>query len=378
MEATFRAGTERKRASGAWSLALALVVPSLGCSNERASLGDPIVVSPEDLETWVWVDIPEMRCSDGSPSGVVVNFTDRSDDVLVYFQGGGACWSGITCAVQGAELAPLQPDPLAQFMSDSEHAQSGLFDRDDPTNPTRDYDFVFIPYCTGDGHIGNEVADYGTFGTIHHVGYANVTAALERIVPTVAGSSTVVIAGFSAGGIGATGNYHQLAAAFESVGVGPTALINDAGPILAAPYLSTNAQATLRDAWGLEETIGAWCPTCLSDGLHEVYRRQAELHPGMRGALVCSYEDSVVRLMYAALLSPIEGGDLAEGLVDLAHLRDDAADAVSPSLLREFYYDGDRHGATSQLPLGDTPGLAEFLTIQIEGEGEWTSVRPQP
>ncbi len=356
----------------------AALLLAAACDDSRGStgFGDPIEVADEDLETWVWVDVPGMRCSDGSPSGVMVNFTDRSRDLLIWFQGGGACWSGITCAVQQAELAPWQPDPVAQFMSDGEHAQSGVFLRDDETNPLRDSNFVFVPYCTGDGHIGDSITEYGSAGTIHHVGYPNVTAMLERVVPTFSDATRVVVAGFSAGGIGATGNYHQIAEAFESVGVGPIPLINDAGPFLRSPYLTDGARDTLLESWGLDGTLGPWCPTCLSVGPHDIYRRQAELHPGLRASLVCSYEDSVVRLMYAALLSPIEGGALEEGLLDLADYRDEVADEIDPSVLREFYYEGARHGALSQTPLSDTPGLAEFLTAQLDGEGEWTSVRP--
>ena len=356
----------------------ALALASTGCSDASGSAwGDPIVVAEEDLETWVWVDVPGTRCSDGSPSGVLANFTDESRDLVIYFQGGGACWSGLLCELQKADIAPMQPDPLAQFMSDGEHAQSGIFLRDDPTNPLRASNFIFVPYCTGDGHLGSEVADYGSRGTIHHVGYDNVTAALKRIVPTFQDAGRVVVAGFSAGALGATGNYHQIASAFESAGYGsPIPLIADAGPIMRDPYFGVESQKMLRDAWALDETIEGWCPDCATLGYNEVYRRIAELHPGMRSSILCSYEDSVVRLLYGVLGTPIEDGRMKEGLLDLTDFRMSVADEVAPSVAHEFYYEGDRHGATSQVPLGETPGLAEFLTAQLEGAEGWTDVRP--
>src|SRR5690606_11762994 len=117
-------------------------------------------------------------------------------------------------------------------------------------------------YCTGDGHLGSAVTDYEGFRTIHHVGYDNVTAALRRIVPTFEDAGRVVVAGFSAGALGATGNYHQIATAFESVGIGNIPLIADAGPIMRHPYFDMDSQKMLRDAWALDETIEPWCPTC--------------------------------------------------------------------------------------------------------------------
>jgi hypothetical protein len=356
-----------------WLWIAAASVMIAGCGPE---LGAPIEVAPGDLETWVWVPIPEMRCSDDSPAGLVVNFTAQSRDLVIFFQGGGACWNGPLCALQKAELAPMGPDPLATFNADPEHAQSGIFDRADASNPWRRSNFVFVPYCTGDGHIGNKVGDYGAYGQIHHVGYANVTAAIKRIVPTFRDAPNIVVAGFSAGGIGASGNYHQIASAFESVRSGPIALINDAGPSMRMQYLNEAAQRTLADAWGADQTIGSWCPECMTEGSHFQYRKQAELHPGLRSALICSYDDAIVRVMYHALQSPIEGGLAKQGLLDLASWRTSVASNVAPSVLREFYYEGSRHGATETVPLSQTPGLAEFLTAQMNGSPNWTSVRP--
>jgi hypothetical protein len=340
------------------------------------TFGPPIEVPSADFEKWVWVDIPEMRCSDDSPAGVVVNFTAQSRDLVIFFQGGGACWDGLTCSVQKDQIKPLQPDPLATWMADGEHAQSGIFVRDDMTNPLRRSNYVVIPYCTGDGHIGNKVGDYGALGVVHHVGYANVTAAIQRIVPTFLDAPQIVVSGFSAGGIGASGNYHQIASAFESVGRGPVVLINDAGPIMRAPFLSDAAQTKLRLAWGLDQAIDTSCPACATDGFHSVERLNAEMHPGLRGSLICAYDDSVVRLLYGALGSAIEGGVEAQGLADLADWKASFASAVEPTALREFYYFGDRHGAIEIFPLADTPGLAEFLTAQLDGSANWTSVRP--
>jgi len=341
-------------------------------TSEEPMPGDPIVVDPDEFETWVWEPIPAMRCADGSSAGVMVNFTAQSRDLLIFFQGGGACWSALTCAAQQQALAPWEADPFATWAADGGPVNGGIFDRTDPVNPLRAHNFVYIPYCTGDGHIGDKIADYG----VQHVGYLNAAAAIERIVPTFLDAPQVVVAGFSAGGIGATGNYHAIASAFEAVGVDSLVVINDAGPIMRPGFLTPATAQLLREAWGLEQTVETWCTSCASEGLHAVYDAQAALHPGVRSSLLCAYDDSVVRLLYGALGSPIELGACEDGLRDLGDWRDQIAPDVDPSLLREFYYFGDRHGATEGIPLADSPGLAEFLTAQITGAPNWTSVRP--
>ena len=336
-------------------------------------LGDPIVVDPGDLEKWVWAPIEGMRCADGSSAGVMVNFTAQSRDVMIFFQGGGACWNALTCGAMGQALAPWGEDPFGAWANDGGPVGGGVFNRGDAANPLRAYNYVFVPYCTGDGHLGDKVASYGT----HHVGYANARAAVARVVPSFLDATKVVVAGFSAGGIGATVNYHQIATAFESVGVSSLFLINDSGPFLRLPLLSMGTQNMLREAWGGDKTIDTWCTGCATEGLDVIYREQAALHPGVRSALVCSYSDSVVRLLYTALLSPVELGALEFGLRELAKWREspEVAAEVAPSLMREFYYFGDRHGAV-ELPFDQTPGLLEFLTAQIEESPDWASVIP--
>ncbi|MBK7977569.1 MAG: hypothetical protein IPK07_31380 [Deltaproteobacteria bacterium] len=355
-----------------WIVALAALGGCGGPDDGARELGPPIEVARAELETWVWEPVPDMHCADGSSAGVVVNLTERSRDVVVFFQGGGACWNALTCAVQPGNLRPMGDDPLATWMSDGEHAQSGIFDRDDPTNPLGDASYVVIPYCTGDLHLGDAVAGYG----VHHVGYANVSAALARIVPTFRHAPRVVVAGFSAGGVGAAASFHQIATAFERVGRPELALIDDAGPVLRPPYLSALASRTIRDAWGLTGTIEPWCPECVSDGYHAAYATSLRLHPGTRASLVCAYADTTVRVLYAALLSPVENGRLEAGLEDFAAALTTAAPSHAPSEQRTFFYAGDRHGATETVPLAATPGLAGFLRAQLDGDAEWASVRP--
>lgn len=337
------------------------------------TLGEPIALSSEQHGQWVWIDHPEMRCSKGEDGGFAVNFTTESRELVIYLQGGGICYDELTCLAGGARTS-VGADPVRTALDGPVRDMRGIFNRSDEKNPFRNANFVVVPHCTGDHHTGNQVSEYGN-SEFHHVGYTNITRMLERVVPTFADASRVTLSGFSAGGVGITANYHQLAKAFESVGQPAPYLVIDSGPFLRPPYLTTTAQADLRVSWGLDGTVGTFCPSCLESGFHEMYRVNGELHPGLRSSLVATYEDSVVKLLYGVLNGETFTSEaMREGLHDVADWGEETFDAEGRSQHRVFFYEGEGHGVLHIDALTTTPKLLEFLEGQL-GTGEWRSVR---
>lgn len=374
--------------------ATALVVPALlvaiaACGSESPAVddaavegvaaltGEPIEVG--QTETWEWVPIEGSMCADGTSAGVGVNFTAQSRDLVIWFQGNGVCFDQTSCTLYSSILVGMGPDPLDHmWWGDPNTAHTGIFDRDDPENPFRDSNFVVFPHCGVDGHTADKKTTYPSLGTIHQHGYANVTVALERIVPSFPDAGRIVVAGFSAGGIGAGSNYHQIAEAFATVGQPPPFLINDSGPVLRPPYAGPRAHSSLRDGWGLDTTIDSWCPRCGTEGYHVVLEAVAELHPGMRASIISSYADNVATPLYGLLNADFSfnGTRFEEGLHDLAGWTESYQDSVSPSVGRVFYYPGDRHGALAVDSLSATPGLTAFLNAQLDGDLQWATVEP--
>jgi hypothetical protein len=62
---------------------------------------------------------------------------------------------------------------------------------------------VYVPYCTGDVHLGNAIHDYGDGVVIHHTGYLNASTALAATAATFPDAKTVAVVGASAGSAGA-------------------------------------------------------------------------------------------------------------------------------------------------------------------------------
>ncbi len=128
--------------------------------------------------------------------------------VVVFFQGGGACFSTDTCAPGSAAYkATTGPE------DDPSLRPEGMLDLTDPRNPVAGWSMVFVPYCTGDVFLGNKTTQYSADVTIHHVGAVDVDAALAGVAQTFPNAAQILVTGESAGGVPtplAAGEIHDL------------------------------------------------------------------------------------------------------------------------------------------------------------------------
>ena len=136
----------------------------------------------------------DCQCADGSEFSFWVRQADPTK-VVLYFQGGGACFSPESCAFTGGSYKPttgVQDDPTGG---------AGILDFSDARNPLADYSFVYVPYCTGDVHIGDATTVYSPELTVQHKGAVNAAAALDYLATTFPDAEQVVVTGESAGGV---------------------------------------------------------------------------------------------------------------------------------------------------------------------------------
>jgi hypothetical protein len=75
----------------------------------------------------------------------------------------------------------------------------GILDASRADNPFADYTFVFVPYCTGDFHLGDAATESSPELTVRHNGWVNGTAALTYVAEHFAAAAEVVVVGESAG-----------------------------------------------------------------------------------------------------------------------------------------------------------------------------------
>jgi len=118
------------------------------------------------------------------------------DKLMIYFQLGGACWSGLSCQ-------PLSPVYDKRVTERELRWYGGIFDFENPDNPVTGYHIVMIPYCTGDVHIGAAYVEYDTLLddtlAVAHYGYTNTMSALSWVYERFEAPDHILIAGSSAG-----------------------------------------------------------------------------------------------------------------------------------------------------------------------------------
>jgi hypothetical protein len=166
--------------------------------------------------TWTWLDVPGMTCGNGAPTGIGVNRSTDSNDVVVFFEGGGACWDAASCFTVKSAIH-IEDGYNAQTLAAELHYFP--FDRTDPTHPFATPTYIFVPYCTGDLHAGVRTATYDVVGTprmVHHVGGTNAQLVVDRVHGALPDAAHVWVVGQSAGGYGATLNLHRFRAAWPT------------------------------------------------------------------------------------------------------------------------------------------------------------------
>ncbi len=241
---------------------------------------EPPPIGPPE-RTWTWFPIPGTQCVDGTETGFGVSTVTGATDLMVYLEGGGACFND-ACDFTALSV-PFVPPP------------DGIFDRANTGNPVRGWNMIYVPYCTGDIYGGDR--DTMLAGAIRHFhGYVNIQRDLEAIVPAFPHVTRVLFTGISAGGFGAGLNAGQAARAF-----GPSRqliMLDDSGPPLGNDVIPPCLQQIFRETWGLDDTIlaecGADCPDP-NDFATGVLAHFASTYPEARFGLFSNTGDTVIR-----------------------------------------------------------------------------------
>jgi len=263
------------------------------CSPETRFTGAPIT---DGDNTWSWVPFPDAHCRDGSPTGIGIRRKEGSTKLAIYFEGGGACFHDQSCTISLANF-----DQNAFNLWSTASGSGGIFDASRAENPLRDFNMVYVPYCTGDVHAG-DVAHVDVPGNAPKdqwfVGYRNVQYYLDRLVPTFAHASQVVVTGISAGGFGAALNYDRIAQAFCHSNV---QLLDDSGPPMSDEYLAPCLQQRWRDLWNLDAVLPADCPACRGadgGGIVNYVPYLAAKYPNARLGLISANQDGIISMFF--------------------------------------------------------------------------------
>lgn len=224
------------------------------------------------------------------------------DKLVIYFDGGGACWDDATCAQPRlASGAVGNGYYKAELLPTDNPAQlHGIFELENADNPLRDWSMVFVPYCTGDVHSGAADHTYrdpasGRAYTLHHRGSDNFRVVLEWIRENFDAPEVILVTGSSAGAYGAV---TQFARVREIYPQGRAIMLGDAGQGVTTPGFA--AQRNVNWGYALPEDVFG------EDGLRDDEDPVAILattFPGDRFAQYTTAHDRVQTAFYS-LMAP--------------------------------------------------------------------------
>ncbi len=253
-----------------------------------------------DAGSWIWIPLEDALCRDGSTTGVGVRILPDASALMIYLQGGGACYDAKSCEQNANAPIAGKNFSRAKFYDWVETlGNQGVFNTENPSNPVARWNHVYIPYCTGDLH-GGEREDAlvpGVPGRQQFVGYRNLRNILKLVAPYFHDADDVALIGASAGGFGVLINYPQVVEAFDGRSV--VALV-DSAPIIPESAIRTACfQRKVTTTFDLQ--LPGSCPECADPskgGLLNLYSFLSHTYPRGRYAFASADADLAGVILY--------------------------------------------------------------------------------
>ncbi len=357
---------------------------------------------------WKWVPFDDAFCTDMTSPGVFSTSTTglavsqgTSKDLVIFLQGGGACWDFVTCggaasilASYGVHTPTASTGPFgpAQFAADiyAQYPNSWVH-RDKMPAAVKDATVVFVPYCTGDVHTGDNVVTYTSAGlpvslpsiTWHHVGHANILAFLRWLGPRFAlgPNDKLVVAGSSAGGFGSLANYPYFRSEWPEA---KAYLVDDSGPPLQGDAIPVSLRDAWYASWKMGATLDSFCPSCQSDislGLSYVLGT----YQTDRVALLSHTQDATIRAFFGtySYSLPSPGITPMPAATFETALRALGTQVMDPKTANGKYFFTAVPSPTDHPTLEDpsvvgtpNPGLAAWIQEMLSDSPDWISAAP--
>lgn len=317
-----------------------------------ADAGPPGTAVTGPRNQWLWVDEPDARCANGRPTGFGLNLADDQTRLVIFLQGGGACWDAASCnPVVPSSFYVATGYGRFEFNTDVLRPSMLPLRRFDPSNPFRNMSMVYVPYCTGDVHAGDRVAEYNG-RPFHHVGARNLGLFLRRVTATFPRVRRVWLMGDSAGGFGAALNMDRVQRVFPNARVD---VLDDSGQPIEPP---AERWAQWRAAWNLQLPEGC-DPRCASSiaSITDLIRQR---YPNNRFGLISYSHDAVISTFMG--LNSLEFNRRLESFVtEMGRQWPSGRAFILPGLLHVGF-------------LTPTPAMLRWINAMITDDPSWQTV----
>jgi len=273
--------------------------------------------------------------------------------VVLYLQGGGACWDYFSC--YGL--------PMAQEVASGPPGEGGGFlITDNTTNPLRDWSVVYASYCDGSVWSGdNDVTYYKEEDgvpigegklTCHH-GLQNLSAALTLLKKNFPFPDKILVSGSSAGGYGTLIGSMATRLQYSYT---PIHVINDSGPDIVNPKYPFLTESAKKN-WKFEQFLpeGIECPKC-EEQMIFIIGWILNHDPIIKYGLFSYYNDLVIGTIFLGLKSE-QYRELLVSITNELH-------AMHPETFKRFFIEGYSH---------TTFDLSTYYSAEVRGThfNEW-------
>ncbi|ETI48983.1 hypothetical protein L917_06771 [Phytophthora nicotianae] len=293
---------------------------------------------------------------------VFPNTNHDKSKLLIFFQGGGGCTDNNTCAF-GLECSLAEN---ALFTTVATVRGAGVIDRFMVDNMFKEWNVVFVPYCTGDVHVGNRVLPpfesgleqqlgnpqcLGKDFPMYMNGYNNSKSALDWALKNFPDVGNLVVGGASAGSLGAQFFSARIADMWEVDAKGTQFSVMADSYVGVLP--ASHPVPELVDYFGGCENGLAFpseiAAVCNAENATTIDLVEAliEDNPEIKWLFINSKGDTVQRYYYALVDEGIQGYPFPNLMSEDDLYRNmsvilDAYQTKSPRITT-FYVDGDHH-----------------------------------
>jgi len=292
-------------------------------------------------------------CGEGAAYSMATR-DQGSEDLMIFLEGGGACWSDFCLYVN--EVTPGIP-------------QAGILDPARDNNPVRDWNVAYVPYCDGSLHAGDIDVDTdgdGQADRFQH-GLHNLSAALDVAVRTFPAPRRILLAGQSGGGLGTIFALPLVRHLYPGV---PIDVLDDSGVGVLKPGSPEFLRQVIAE-WNIGAFIPDSCAECIpADGhLTDYLNWQLEQDPDVRRGMLSYTQDFNLADLFLGI-----GGPAFEAAL-LQEMREQ--EEAHPGRMRSWIVDGSGHTFVELEPdrTAGTVALMDWVGLMISDSQDWVSAR---
>jgi hypothetical protein len=266
-----------------------------------------------------------------------------SDNLLIFLQGGGACWETLCQANSNAETTILK---------------SGILNQDATNNSVGSWNIVYAPYCDGSVFSGdNDMMSPDGSAMWHFHGLANLSAVVDVAKHAFPHPKRILLAGTSGGGYGTLSGTALVGLAFPDTQID---VFNDAGLGL-SNLMDPNMLATVKRDWKFDQYLPPSCSECAAVQT-ALIGWGLDANPTMHVAGFSSYGDGIIGGVFL-MLQPAPFKQLLLEQTDKVHNQ-------FPTRFERFFIDGTQHTVL----LTPASGMGVGYDTEVEGISvdQWT------